>query len=92
MVDLLHDLALVDDGFDLLLACQLVLSHYFHCVEASSVLFADEDNSTEGTSANYFYLFEVMSCNFHLLVCNQGTLSEGQLGEVSPQELVVLED
>ena len=87
MIEFLHDLPFVDDGLDLLLSGQLVLSHDLHGVETTGVLLSDEDDPTEGTSSDHFYLFEVMAGHLKLGIL---FLSESQFGEMGPEELAIV--
>lgn len=87
MIEFLHDLSFVDDGLDLLLSGQLVLSHDLHGVETTGVLLSDEDDPTEGTSSDDFYLFEVMAGHLKLGIL---FLSESQFGEMGPEELAIV--
>ena len=61
MIESFHDHSFVDNRFDLLFSCQLVLSHDFHRIESTGILLSNKNNSTEGTSTDHFDLLEVMA-------------------------------
>ena len=88
MIDFLHDLALIDNGFDLLLAREFVLAHDLHRVQAPRVLLPDQDHPAERASPDYFDLLKIMASDLELLI-GKSTLSEGELGKVSTQKLIV---
>jgi len=61
MIEFFHNLSLVYNRFDLLFADQLVLSHNFHSVKSTSILFSHENDSAKSATAYDFDLFEIVS-------------------------------
>ena len=82
VVQLLHDLALVENRLHFLLSLEFVLPHDLHGVESSSVFLSREDNSAEGSSSDDLDLLKIVSSH---LVLSLGIFSEGQLGEMSTE-------
>ena len=88
MIKFLHDLSFNLNLLNFLTFQKLILAHDFHGIQASSILFSDQDDSAEGSSANDLKLLEIVSCNLELLCI----WSKSQFCKVCSEVLSVLED
>ena len=74
VVDLLEDLALAEDGLELLLAHDLVLVEDLHGVEAARIPLPDQDHSGKAAPTDDLDLLEVLLAD--LIAVGVGLLLE----------------